>query len=169
MEEGVLSEAAALQQEDIRPFSFKLNAVEGFFIFVFSLFSNYYFFSIRLFSKGFRYRVEDVLQQITRDQIKEARANELKTEILRSAALKKHFEEHPRDLEVLSSTTRAKRAKMSELKHVPDYLRPTAHDNAQIKQAMNTAVVGGKKKKRNYSNSKKKKKNDPLKSMKVRK
>lgn len=115
--------------------------------------------------------MEDVLNQITRDQIKEARANELKTEILRSAALKKHFEEHPRDLEVLTSTTRAKRAKMSELKHVPDYLRPTARDSAEIKQAMNTAVVGGgaKKKKRNYSNSKKKKKNDPLKSMKMRK
>jgi len=71
---------------------------------------------------------------------------------------------------VLTSTTRAKRAKMSELKHVPDYLRPTARDNAEIKQAMNTAVVGGAKKKRNYSNTKKKKKkNDPLKSMKMRK
>jgi ATP-dependent RNA helicase DDX56/DBP9 len=112
--------------------------------------------------------VEDVLQQITRDQIKEARANELKTEILRSAALKTHFEEHPRDLEVLTSTTRAKRSKMSELKYVPDYLRPTAQDNALIKQAMNTAsVVSAKRKKRNYSNTKKRK-NDPLRSMKVK-
>jgi ATP-dependent RNA helicase DDX56/DBP9 len=164
-EEDVLSAASALQSEPVAPFAFRLAAVEGD---TFLVFFSHLCSCLPFCLKGFRYRVEDVLQQITRDQIKEARSNELKTEILRSAALKKHFEEHPRDLEVLNSTTRAKRAKMIELKHVPDYLRPTAHDNAQIKQAMNTAVVNTKKKKRNYSNSKKKK-NDPLRSMKVQK
>ena len=144
-EAAVLAEAAALQDRggavQIKPFSFKMSAVEG-----------------------FRYRVEDVLNQITREQIKEARANELKQEILRSAALKQHFQEHPRDLEVLAGGSgRPKRNKMAELKHVPDYLRPTAQDNAQIKQAMNTAKIE-KRKKRPFKTGKKKK-NDPLRTL----
>ncbi len=140
---GVGEEAGGATQ--IKPFNFKMGAVEG-----------------------FRYRVEDVLNQITRDQIKEARANELKQEILRSAALKQHFQDHPRDLEVLTGGTgRPKRNKMAELKHVPDYLRPTAQDNAQIKQAMNTTKID-KRKKRPFKTGKKKK-NDPLRTLRGKK
>ena len=58
---------------------------------------------------------------------------------------------------------RPKRNKMAELKHVPDYLRPTAQDNAQIKQAMNTAKIE-KRKKRPFKTGKKKK-NDPLRTL----
>lgn len=51
--------------------------------------------------EGFRYRVEDVSRAVTKAAIKEARAAELKAEILNSDRLQSHFEENPTDLQLL--------------------------------------------------------------------
>ena len=45
--------------------------------------------------EGLRYRAEDVARSITRNVIKEARAKELKNELLNSQRLAAFFEEHP--------------------------------------------------------------------------
>lgn len=87
--------------------------------------------------EGFRYRVEDVLGGVTSTMIKEARALEVKQEILRSQALKQHFQDHPKDLEVLQhDVNKSKRVKHPELKKIPDYLMPTAQDSVNIRKAL---------------------------------
>jgi ATP-dependent RNA helicase DDX56/DBP9 len=71
----------------------------------------------------FRYRVNAVLQTITKRQIKESRKIDIKREVLNSEKLKAHFEENPADLKMLRHDsvllpTRVDRA----LKVLPDYL-----------------------------------------------
>ena len=51
--------------------------------------------------EGFRYRVEDVSRAVTKAAIKEARAAEIRAEILNSDRLQSHFEENPSDLQLL--------------------------------------------------------------------
>ena len=51
--------------------------------------------------EGFRYRVEDVSRAVTKNSIKEARAVELRAEILNSERLQAHFEDNPNDLQLL--------------------------------------------------------------------
>lgn len=51
--------------------------------------------------EGFRYRVEDVSRAVTKSSVKEARATELRAEILNSDRLQGHFEENPTDLQLL--------------------------------------------------------------------
>jgi len=51
--------------------------------------------------EGFRYRVEDVLRSISKREIKEARGEQIKNEMLNSQKLKSHFEENPADLYAL--------------------------------------------------------------------
>lgn len=51
--------------------------------------------------EGFRYRVEDVSRAVTKAAIKEARAAELRAEILNSDRLQSHFEDNPSDLQLL--------------------------------------------------------------------
>lgn len=51
--------------------------------------------------EGFRYRVEDVSRAVTKGAIKDARAAELKAEILNSDRLQAHFEDNPNDLQIL--------------------------------------------------------------------
>lgn len=51
--------------------------------------------------EGFRYRVEDVSRAVTKSSIKEARAAELRAEILNSDRLQSHFEDNPTDLQLL--------------------------------------------------------------------
>lgn len=51
--------------------------------------------------EGFRYRVEDVSRAVTRTAVREARAAELRAEILNSERLQNHFDENPADLQLL--------------------------------------------------------------------
>lgn len=51
--------------------------------------------------EGFRYRVEDMSRAVTRNAIREARASELKAEILNSERLQNHFDKNPGDLQLL--------------------------------------------------------------------
>ncbi|PWA89895.1 P-loop containing nucleoside triphosphate hydrolases superfamily protein [Artemisia annua] len=48
-----------------------------------------------------RYRAEDVARSVTKIAVKEARAQDLRNEILNSEKLKAHFQENPRDLDLL--------------------------------------------------------------------
>ena len=76
---------------------------------------------------AFRYRMEDALRAITRLAIREARAREIRQELLKSEKLKRHFEENPADLQHLrhDHDLRVTRVQ-SHLKHVPDYLLPNS-------------------------------------------
>ncbi len=74
----VLSFLRTEQKKQVKPYEFKMAVVDG-----------------------FRYRVEDVLRTVTRLAVRDARAAELKKEILNSEKLKAHFEDNPRDLQLL--------------------------------------------------------------------
>lgn len=137
-EHAVLDSASAKLLKDgtiIKPFAFKMGAVEA-----------------------FRYRVEDVLSTLSKTRLKDAQSLELKQEIVRSQALKSHWEEHPKDLQVLlHDVNQTHRLKNPELKHIPDYLMPTAHDSAQIKKALGRAASSSTMKKKNVALKKKRK------------
>ena len=76
---------------------------------------------------AFRYRMTDALRAVTRLAIRDARTKELKRELLASEKLKRHFEENPMDLVHLRHDGESRAARIQpHLKHVPDYLMPTA-------------------------------------------
>ncbi|KAN0028415.1 hypothetical protein ACTFIV_010259 [Dictyostelium citrinum] len=92
---------------NLKPFEFKMNAIEG-----------------------FRYRVEDVLRTIGIRAIKEAKKTELKQELLNNEKLKSHFSENPQDLLALKhDTTLIKKSVPVHLRVVPEYLLPTQFKN----------------------------------------
>jgi ATP-dependent RNA helicase DDX56/DBP9 len=71
----------------------------------------------------FRYRVNGVLETITKKQIKECKKADIKREILNSERLKAHFEENPADLKILKHDAFLFPAKVDRaLKVLPDYL-----------------------------------------------
>ncbi|KAL0258287.1 ATP-dependent DNA/RNA helicase [Diplodia seriata] len=75
--------------------------------------------------EGFRYRLGDALRAVTRIAVREARARELRQELLKSEKLKRHFEENPQDLQHLRHDGEARTARQQpHLKHVPEYLLP---------------------------------------------
>jgi ATP-dependent RNA helicase DDX56/DBP9 len=51
--------------------------------------------------EGFRYRVDNAMRAVTNSNVKEARLRELKMEMLNSTKLKAHFEDNPRELDLL--------------------------------------------------------------------
>ena len=132
--------------------------------------------------EGFRYRCSDALRSVTRATVKEARAADLKAELLNSARLKAFLEDRPRDAEALlqrhDRVACPKRIK-PHLKHVPDYLlgrvdavtgafltnslpqaplRPSNRSLKRVAGAVPQSVVFGNKdkknKKRRFSNRK---------------
>ena len=77
--------------------------------------------------EGFRYRVEDVGRAVTAIAVRDARAAELKAEILNSDRLRgSYFEENPADLRLLrhDRTVTSKTKIQDHLKHVPTYMLP---------------------------------------------
>lgn len=75
--------------------------------------------------EGFRYRLADALRAVTRIAVREARARELRQELLKSEKLKRHFEENPQDLQHLRHDGEVRTARQQpHLKHVPEYLLP---------------------------------------------
>ncbi|KAJ0881827.1 putative RNA helicase [Helianthus annuus] len=70
-----------------------------------------------------RYRAEDVARSVTKIVVKEARAQDLRNEILNSDKLKAHFQENPRDLDLLKhDKLLSKKAPAPHLRDVPEYL-----------------------------------------------
>ncbi|KAG5192377.1 DEAD box helicase [Tribonema minus] len=74
----------------------------------------------------FRYRVTDVAKKVTRVMVREARAAELRRELINSHALDAHFKSHPDDLRVLrhDKTALNPALRLDHLKHIPSYLMP---------------------------------------------
>lgn len=86
--------------------------------------------------ESFRYRVEDVSRSVTRVAVREARLKELKNEMMNSDKLKAHFEDNPRELELLKhdKVLRPKQVR-KHLASVPDYLQPQSGpkiENAKV-------------------------------------
>lgn len=106
-DEKVLAKITRHQQKrgkEVRPYSFDMKQVEA-----------------------FRYRMDDALRAVTRVAVREARTREIRQELLASEKLKRHFEENPADLVHLRHDGELRAAKVQpHLKHVPDYLMPTA-------------------------------------------
>ncbi|KIW41435.1 uncharacterized protein PV06_06996 [Exophiala oligosperma] len=137
---------------------------------------------------AFRYRMNDALRAVTRAAVHEARAREIKQELIKSEKLRRHFEENPGDLRHLRHDGEhgAVVRQQSHLKHVPDYLMPAAAQGRNNK-AGSSADVGfvglnkrdqnGRKKGKTRRgvrsgggrNGGKKPKHDPLKSFSARK
>eukprot|EP01132_Coremiostelium_polycephalum_P004316 gene4316-5402_t len=115
---------------NLRPFEFKMNAIEG-----------------------FRYRVEDVLATVSKTAIKEARKAELKKEILNSEKLKQHFAENPQDLLALNhDTTLIKKKVRQHLRTIPEYLLPTQFKNANVDNTKLKVIPSGNKRKFDENN-----------------
>jgi len=80
--------------------------------------------------ESLRYRVEDVAKSITKSVIREARAKDLRAELLNSKRLASFFEERPADLQLLrhdrSVAASTAGAAAPHLKHIPSYLRDPA-------------------------------------------
>eukprot|EP00038_Savillea_parva_P019917 m.29664 g.29664 ORF g.29664 m.29664 type:complete len:195 (+) comp4616_c0_seq1:423-1007(+) len=141
----VLTEAQDLLRTDvtaddvIKPYAFKVEAIEG-----------------------LRYRVREVLKSVTKLAIRNARRQEIRQEILNSEVLKAHFEENPRDAEVLRHDTglTAGRQPKPHLKHLPGYLIPKGTEPARGRKRKDI----GKFVQSKASKAKRKKQSDPLKS-----
>ena len=86
--------------------------------------------------EGFRYRVEDVSRAVTKTAVREARAAELRAEVLNSERLQDHFEENPVDLQVLQHdrvSTHSSRIQ-DHMGHVPKYLLPQGMQVAKLRK-----------------------------------
>jgi len=75
--------------------------------------------------EAFRYRMTDALRAVTRTAVHQARAQEIRKEILASEKLKRHFEDNPGELEGLRHDADVHVVRsQAHLKFVPDYLLP---------------------------------------------
>ncbi|EFN55662.1 hypothetical protein CHLNCDRAFT_23258 [Chlorella variabilis] len=95
--------------------------------------------------EGLRYRAEDVARSIT----KNARAKELKNELLNSQRLAAFFEEHPSDLNLLKHdkplAASGAAAAAAHLKHIPAYLRdPTLQGKSFVGNSGEAAPAAGR-------------------------
>ncbi|XP_065827842.1 probable ATP-dependent RNA helicase DDX56 [Oscarella lobularis] len=115
--------------------------------------------------EGFRYRVNDALKIVTRAAVREARLKEIRTELLNSEKLKAHFQDNPRDLQVLRHDKNLHPTRVQQhLKNVPTYLVPAA-----LKSSFGRDGPPSKKfyrKGQGHSSKAQKRKMDPLKSFK---
>ncbi|KAJ3672819.1 hypothetical protein LUZ60_006193 [Juncus effusus] len=84
--------------------------------------------------ESLRYRAQDVARSVTSRDVQEARRQDLKNEILNSEKLKAHFEENPRDLDLLKhDKILTNKAIPSHLKEIPEYLvDPAAKEASKI-------------------------------------
>ncbi|KAJ9528986.1 hypothetical protein QJQ45_000556 [Haematococcus lacustris] len=89
--------------------------------------------------ESLRYRGEDIARSITKNVIKEARARDVKIELLNSAKLKDYFEEHQAERALLRhDKTLHKVVQAPHLSHIPAYLK----DASLIKHASLTGNTG---------------------------
>ena len=141
--ENIQKKLMANGLQKLKPFAFKMEAVDG-----------------------FRYRVRDASRAVTRVAVKEARLKEIKMEVLNSEKLKAHFEDNPKDLQALrhDKTLHPSRVQ-NHLKHLPSYLLPKGtslkprEGNTDKKRA-----IMQKKYREAAQKKKRKKTEDPLKS-----
>jgi ATP-dependent RNA helicase DDX56/DBP9 len=96
-----------------------------------------------------RYRSEDVARSVTGAAIKEARAAEIKAELLNSKRLKAFFEERPSDLNLLrhDRALTSASAAAPHLKHLPAYLRE-AGGGSEILKRQGRGILPAKKRRK---------------------
>ena len=126
---------------------------------------------------AFRYRMNDALRAVTRVKVRDARAREIKQELIKSDKLRSHFEENPEDLKHLRHDHESGKVRVQgHLKYVPDYLMPKKGGKAISKDEV--GFVGlrkeGKDRKKGRKGGRKflgkagGSRNDPLKSFRKR-
>jgi ATP-dependent RNA helicase DDX56/DBP9 len=99
--------------------------------------------------EGLRYRAEDVARSVTKSVVREARAKDLKAELLNSKRLAAFFEDRPADLQLLRhdrplAAAAAAGAAAPHLKHLPPYLRdPALQGKSFIGGASTRGTVAG--------------------------
>ncbi|KAF3794193.1 DEAD-box ATP-dependent RNA helicase 16 [Nymphaea thermarum] len=114
-----------------------------------------------------RYRAQDVAKGITRANIRESRAQDLRNEILNSEKLKAHFEHNPRDLDLLKhDKVLSKKPPPSHLKAVPDYLLDPVTEEARkiVKLSRAAMPKSGSSRRHHGSKGKFRGSKDPLKT-----
>lgn len=113
-----------------------------------------------------RYRAEDVARSVTKIAVKEARAQDLRNEILNSEKLKAHFQENPRDLDLLKhDKLLSKKAPAPHLRDVPEYLLDPTTQQASKFVKLTRAAMGRTNNNNNRGfKGRSKKAGDPLKT-----
>ncbi|RLN39668.1 DEAD-box ATP-dependent RNA helicase 16 [Panicum miliaceum] len=90
-----------------------------------------------------RYRAQDVARSVTTRDIHEARRQDIKNEILNSEKLKSHFEENPRDLDLLKHDKLLSNKEIpAHLRDVPDYLIDPKTKEASNVVKLSRAAMG---------------------------
>ncbi|MEW5299598.1 MAG: hypothetical protein WDW36_002597 [Sanguina aurantia] len=94
-----------------------------------------------------RYRGEDIARSLTKAMIKEARARELRIELLNSAKLKEYFEDHGAERLLLRHDKALHKAPQApHLKHIPAYIRdPSVITERSSAGGAGRGVLGRKK------------------------
>ncbi|OVA09169.1 Helicase [Macleaya cordata] len=116
--------------------------------------------------ESLRYRAEDVAKTVTKVAVREARAQDLRSEILNSEKLKSHFEEHPMDLDLLKhDKLLSKKPPPAHLRAVPEYLMdPTTQEASKIVKLARAAMGNTSSNRRPVSKGKSRRSRDPLKT-----
>ncbi|KAL6637765.1 hypothetical protein ACP70R_025337 [Stipagrostis hirtigluma subsp. patula] len=93
--------------------------------------------------ESLRYRAQDVARGVTTRDIQEARRQDIKNEILNSEKLKSHFEENPRDLDLLKhDKLLSNKAIPLHLRDVPEYLVDPKTKEASNVVKLSRAAMG---------------------------
>ncbi|CAD6245479.1 unnamed protein product [Miscanthus lutarioriparius] len=118
--------------------------------------------------ESLRYRAQDVARSVTTRDIQEARRQDIKNEILNSEKLKSHFEENPRDLDLLKHDKLLSNKEIpAHLRDVPDYLIDPKTKEASNVVKLSRAAMGIEKpqrRKRQGFKGESGKSRDPLKT-----
>ncbi|XP_042030269.1 DEAD-box ATP-dependent RNA helicase 16-like [Salvia splendens] len=116
--------------------------------------------------ESLRYRTEDVSRSITKHAVRESRAQDLRNEILNSEKLKAHFQDNPKDLDLLKhDKVLSKKEPAAHLRDVPEYLLDATTKEASKIVKLARAAMGntGSTNRRGFK-GKFKKSRDPLKT-----
>ncbi|CAM8988151.1 unnamed protein product [Rhodiola kirilowii] len=116
--------------------------------------------------ESLRYRVEDVAKSVTKVAVREARAQDLRNEILNSAKLKAHFESNPKDLDLLKhDKVLSTKPVPLHLREVPEYLLDaTTREASKLVKLQKAAMGYNKPTKRRASKKTSRKTKNPLKT-----
>ncbi|KAL1537047.1 DEAD-box ATP-dependent RNA helicase 16 [Salvia divinorum] len=116
--------------------------------------------------ESLRYRTEDVSRSITKLAVRESRAQDLRNEILNSEKLKAHFQDNPKDLDLLKhDKVLSKKEPAAHLRDVPEYLLDaTTKEASKIVKLARAAMGNSGSTNRRGIKGKFKKSRDPLKT-----
>ncbi|KAL7141548.1 hypothetical protein ABFS83_08G060900 [Erythranthe nasuta] len=116
--------------------------------------------------ESLRYRAEDVARSVTKIAVRESRAQDLRNEILNSEKLKAHFQENPKDLDLLKhDKALSKKAPPPHLRNVPEYLLdPTTQEASKLIKLARAAMGNTNSTHRKVFKGKSRRSKDPLKT-----